>query len=182
MNRKYTKGFTLAELLVTLAIISILTSVVGSNFFHILKNTHRVTVLNTMIGTMQLARSQAITQNRRVTMCASDDGLTCGNDWSNGWLIFVDTSRDGQVNGAEITIRTVNDISHLSITPGNITNRFMYRPNGRIMVNNNIRRTTGQFTICDVRGSNYAKAIVIDSSGRPRASKLNLDRSPIICL
>lgn len=181
MIMTHNKGFTLAELLVTLAIFSILTSMAGVSFGHILQNSRRVSLSNIMIGSIQLARSEAIAQNRRVTICASDDSQTCSNDWSNGWIIFVDTSRDNQVNGAEIIIRSFKNTARINIISTNITNNFIYRPNGRIMINNNIRSLSGQFVVCDARGSNYARTIIIESSGRPRVSKYNFDRSNIVC-
>jgi len=180
MNIKQ-NGFTLAELLVTLAVFSILVTVGVPSFNQTLLNNRQVSSLNILVGSMQLARSEAIVQNRRVTLCGSDDGQTCGNSWSNGWVVFVDGDGDGQVNGTEVVLRSVNDISRLGITPGGIANNLMYRPNGRMMVNNNIRANTGQFTVCDIRGAEYARTIVVDSSGRPRASKYNIDGTAPVC-
>ena len=181
MNMKRNHGFTLAELMVTLAVFSILVTVGVPSFNQTLLNNRQVSSLNILVGSMQLARSEAIARNRRVTVCASSDGATCGADWSNGWVLFVDGNADGQVNGAEVVLRSVNDIVNLNIAPAGIANNFMYRPNGRMMANNNIRTNTGQFTVCDIRGSEHARSIVVDASGRPRASKYNLDGSAPVC-
>ena len=54
----------------------------------------------------------------------------------------------------------------------------MYRPNGRVM-NASVNANLGDFTICDNRGSDYAKVLVIDLSGRPRSSdKLTNGNAP----
>ena len=181
MNMKRNHGFTLAELLVTLAVFSILVTVGVPSFNRTLLNNRQVSSLNILVGSMQLARSEAIVRNRRVTVCGSSDGQTCGNSWSGGWVVFVDSDADGQVNGAEVVLRSVNDITRLGITPGGIANSFLYRPNGRMMTNNNIRSNTGQFTVCDSRGAEHARTILVDSSGRPRASKYNIDGSAPSC-
>lgn len=180
MNIKQ-NGFTLAELLVTLAVFSILVTVGVPSFNQTLLNNRQVSSLNILVGSMQLARSEAIVQNRRVSLCGSDDGQTCGISWSNGWVVFVDGNGDGQVNGTEVVLRSVNDVSNLGITPGGIGNNLMYRPNGRMMANNNVRANTGQFTVCDIRGAENARTIVVDTSGRPRASKYNIDGTAPVC-
>ncbi len=181
MNMQHNHGFTLAELMVTLAVFSILVTSGLPSFNQTLLNNRQVSSLNMLVGSMQLARSEAIVRNRRVTICASTDGLTCGLSWNNGWVVFVDTSGDGQVNGAEVVLRSINDISRLAIASGGIATNLMYRPNGRMMTNNNIRSNTGQFTVCDIRGAEHARTIVVDSSGRPRASKYNIDGSAPTC-
>jgi Tfp pilus assembly protein FimT len=36
---------------------------------------------------MHLARSEAVTRNARVAVCASDDGERCGDEpWERGWI------------------------------------------------------------------------------------------------
>ncbi len=178
---KRNNGFTLAELLVTLAVFSILVTVGVPSFNQTLMNNRQVSSLNILVGSMQLARSEAIARNTRVTLCASADGATCGNAWSNGWVVFVDRDADGQVGAADTLLRSVNDIENLGIAAGGITTSLMYRPNGRMMTNNNIRANTGQFTVCDIRGAEHARTVVVDSSGRPRASKFNIDGSAPVC-
>ncbi len=181
MNMKHNQGFTLAELMVTLAVFSVLVTVGVPSFNQTLLNNRQVSSLNILVGSMQLARSEAIVRNRRVTLCGSGDGQTCGNTWSNGWIVFVDASGDGQVNGGEVIIRSVNDVSRLGISSDGIATSLRYRPNGRMMTDNNIHSNTGQFTVCDIRGAEHARTIVVDSSGRPRASKYNIDGSAPAC-
>ena len=164
MNMKRNHGFTLAELLVALAVFSIMVTVGVPSFNQTLLNNRQVSSL----------------RNRRVTVCGSDDGQTCGNGWSNGWVVFVDNNADGQVNGLEVVLRSVNDLPSLGITPSGITNSLRYRPNGRMMTDN-IRANTGQFTVCDIRGAEHARTIVVDASGRPRASRYNIDGSAPVC-
>ena len=180
MNMKRNHGFTLAELLVALAVFSIMVTVGVPSFNQTLLNNRQVSSLNILIGSMQLARSEAIVRNRRVTVCGSDDGQTCGNGWSNGWVVFVDNNADGQVNGLEVVLRSVNDLPSLGITPSGITNSLRYRPNGRMMPDH-LRAHTGQFTVCDIRGAQHARTIVVDASGRPRASRYNIDGSAPVC-
>ena len=46
-----------------------------------------------LYASLILARSEAITRNRIVAMCAmTDDGWGCQNspDWARGWIVFLD--------------------------------------------------------------------------------------------
>ena len=45
---------------------------------------------NSLHGSIQIARSEAIKANAPVTLCASADGLTCATagDWDQGWIVL----------------------------------------------------------------------------------------------
>jgi len=46
---------------------------------------------DTLITSLNYARSEAITRNQRIVMCASDDGLSCAATqvWDSGWIVMV---------------------------------------------------------------------------------------------
>jgi hypothetical protein len=56
----------------------------------------------------------------------------------------------------------------------------MYRPNGRVMTTS-ATGNSGQFTVCDTRGSDHAKVLIVDLSGRPRLSKTLANGSSPSC-
>ena len=58
---------------------------------------------------------------------------------------------------------------------------LMYRPSGRVM-NATVGVNTGEFIICDGRGTDYAKVIIIDLSGRPKVSKTTMAGTPPACV
>lgn len=86
------RGFTLIELMVTLAVLAIIVGI-AMPAFRGLMNANRLTAqANELIGAMQLARTEAIKRNARVSFCGSSDGTTCVQDsgaWSQ-WLVMVD--------------------------------------------------------------------------------------------
>jgi type IV fimbrial biogenesis protein FimT len=45
---------------------------------------------NSLHGSIQIARSEAIKANAPVTLCASSDGATCAasGDWDQGWIVI----------------------------------------------------------------------------------------------
>jgi type IV fimbrial biogenesis protein FimT len=162
-------GFTLIELLTTLGIATILVSVAIPNLQQFKKNSRQRTVTNELVAAMRVARNTAITTNSRVTVCASRDGTACHDvSWNRGWIAFVDEDSDRVLDVNEQLLRTGSGADGVSISSGQFANFFVYRPNGRVM-NATLAGNSGQFTICDDRGNDHAKAIRLDLSGRAHA-------------
>jgi type IV fimbrial biogenesis protein FimT len=70
--------------------------------------------INGLLGDMQFARSQAIKQGLTVTVCSSSNSTatnpTCniggaGNVWNTGWIVFLDSNGNQQVDPGEQVIR-----------------------------------------------------------------------------
>ena len=71
-------------------------------------NNRRTAQLNHMVGSFNLARSEAVKQGRTVTICARGDTsqgepdqncTTQGNGrWENGWVVFIDGNGDGDID------------------------------------------------------------------------------------
>ncbi|MDH4073908.1 MAG: GspH/FimT family protein, partial [Gammaproteobacteria bacterium] len=109
----------------------------------------------------------AITTNSRVTVCASASGDRCENvSWNQGWIAFTDRDADRALDNDETIIRAGGKTETVTISSGEFGNVFVYRPNGRVMAAN-VAQNSGQFSICDERGADYAKGIRVDLSGRP---------------
>ncbi len=174
-------GFTLAELLIGIAIATLLFGVAVPSFTTIVRNSNQVASANEMLATMHYARDLAITRNVRVTICPSDDGATCGAvPWQEGWLVFADTNADGQVNGPETIDRVIDEIEVPSVTTAQFGNGIVFRPNGRAMAGA-IANNTGELTFCDKRGSEHARVAIIDVSGRPRISRKLMNGADPVC-
>ena len=163
------KGFTLIELLTTLGIATILLSIAVPGMQEFKRNSRQTGGVNELISAMRIARNTAITTNSRVTVCASSNGSACeAVAWQSGWIAFVDRDADRILDADESILRAGGGVDGLTITSSQFANFCVFRPNGRVM-NSSVSQNNGQFTICDDRGADYAKAILIDFSGRPRA-------------
>lgn len=97
-RRPVRSGFTLVEVLVVMAIAAILLAVAMPNFQNIIANTRTSEAANALIGTFDLARTEAVRRGLNVTVCRSTNAEvalpTCAGvgDWADGWFVFVDNS------------------------------------------------------------------------------------------
>jgi type IV fimbrial biogenesis protein FimT len=93
-------GFNLVELLVVISLASILMGL-GVSSYRYITNSSRVSgEINSLLGDMQVARSEAIKRGQTITICPSTDGATCApaGSWNGGWIIFTDWSGNGAVD------------------------------------------------------------------------------------
>src|SRR5690606_19858473 len=85
-----TRGFSLLELMVTLAVASVLVTVGVPGFFDIVRNNRAAANANEMVSAFSIARSEAIRRGARVSICSSANQTACGGTWTDGWIVFVD--------------------------------------------------------------------------------------------
>jgi type IV fimbrial biogenesis protein FimT len=86
------RGFTLVELVVTIALVAILTTLAIPSFSEVLRQWRRDSATRELSTSLQLARSEAVKTSRRLAICPSTDGTGCAatTEWSTGWIVFVD--------------------------------------------------------------------------------------------
>jgi type IV fimbrial biogenesis protein FimT len=170
------RGFTLVEMMITIALAAILISVAVPSLNQFATNARQTGATNDFVATIHIARSMAITTNARVTICASSGGSACeAVSWDQGWIAFSDANSNQLVDGNDAIVSSGEGIEGVNIQSGEFGQALQYRPNGRIAAG------AGHFTICDRRGADHAKVIVMDLSGRPRLSSYRADGTSPNC-
>ena len=100
---KRNAGFTLMELMIAISIITILSTIAVPSFYYM--NNLRITQsqIENLQRTLSMARQMALAKNRQTIVCPSGDGSTCNNDndWSYGYMAYIDRNRDGDFNDAQ---------------------------------------------------------------------------------
>lgn len=91
--RQTRMGFSLIELMVTIAVLAILVAVALPSFTHTIRNNQFQALQDSLLSAFQFARSEAINRNSAVSICPSVNGQSCsGNaNWNNGWIIYQDS-------------------------------------------------------------------------------------------
>jgi type IV fimbrial biogenesis protein FimT len=83
------RGFTLIELMVTLALVAILMAVAVPSLTTFQRNAQLTSFSNTMLASINAARGEAMKRGRSAVVVPIN-----GTDWSSGWIVFVDVNRN----------------------------------------------------------------------------------------
>jgi type IV fimbrial biogenesis protein FimT len=175
-------GFTLIELMIAVALVAILLATAVPALDDFTNDARQTGAINDFISSIHIARNTAITTNSRVTMCASASGANCeAASWDSGWIVFADLNSNGSLDAGETIASASAAVDGLNIQSGEFPAALMYRPNGRAMTNA-LTGNSGEFTVCDFRGAEHAKVILVELSGRPRMSETKANGTSPSCI
>lgn len=128
-------GFTVLELVVTIAMIAVLVAIGIPTFDRMLTNSRLTASSNALVSSLQYARAEAVKYGDGVTICATADGIICANtnDWSIGWMVFTDADGNaGELDGSDVMLRYVSeDTAGITVIIGGLT-RIRYLADGSI--------------------------------------------------
>lgn len=134
LNMEREAGFTLLEAITVVAIVAIAASLGLPAFNDTLRRTRTATALHQLTSSLASARSTALMRRKAVSVCPSQDQLTCRTDliWEDGWIVFVDAKKTGQPGGKADILRAGGPLSRsliLRTTAGR--HRARFQPDGR---------------------------------------------------
>ncbi len=143
-------GFTIIELMLTVAILGVVLVIALPSYNNTVKNNCLTTDTNTLITSIQLARSEAIKRRQDISIVAK------GGNWATGWTVQDPTATVIQDISLSCDATTV-------IEQGGDTT-MVYNDNGFI-------DAPAEFEICDDRTGETGRQISINMVGRPSTNR-----------
>lgn len=161
-------GMTLLESLITMGIVSGLLLMAVPSMADFVMNNRMVSQANIFLGSMSLARTEAVRRGRPVSLCPSTDEASCNpGAWEQGWIVFVDEDGDGTRGAAETLLKVQQALA------GNNTLRaedavldgfIQFRSSG--FAAGAAPFTRKALNLCDRRGTERGRTITLLATGR----------------
>lgn len=177
---KNNTGFTLIELMVTVAIAGILLGIGLPSFSSALSKSRLATTANELLTALNLAKSEAIKRGVQVTVRRK--GSTA-SQWEQGWTVFVDINGNGLLDLSSTEGCTTNsdgspkedcilrDYDALSNGYTLITGNSTYQDYAAYLATGMSKFTTGDtFRLCQGSDTANSRAIAVNALGRARVS------------
>lgn len=187
-------GFTIPELMLTIAIAGVLAAIAIPSMRDFNRNARLTSAVNDLLRSTQTARSEAITRQSNVVVCASDDPLAsepaCADEGNfTGWIVFQDSNSNWMFDGddedtpaddgepiiqryapvaASVSVRADNDGIFSYSSTGFATPAGANTPSTRVV-------------FCDERGNraigndSTARALFVEPTGRARVTKNRIE-------
>jgi type IV fimbrial biogenesis protein FimT len=145
MNKS--RGFTLIELMVVVAIVAVLTTLAAPSFKAMLQSSNMRSAVNSFLADMRYARSESIRRGGGVVMCRSGNPdaavPTCGTGstvgWESGWIVFHNLNGGSTRTADEPLLRVQGPLTSINtIAETGAATVFKFTATGRL--------TTGALT------------------------------------
>ena len=164
LNRDHSGGYTLVELLVVVALISIITAASAASFSSIISSTQIRTTARKLHQGLALARTAAIYRSRLITVCPLSSNNKCSKDWSKPVSVFVDSEDARALRRPQDLIEVIPHAQpiRLQVKPSR-KRYFQFTPSGMV------HGTLGSVLLCGgEKGIDQAVYMSVNMGGRVR--------------
>lgn len=163
---KRTRGFTLIEAMVVLALLALLMGVATPSFTRMINAQQLRSASIDLATALSVARHAAITR-RQPVLVDNGDG-----DWTSGWRIFVDLNGNASLDGDEPILRVGAPVAARVRISGNtpVSRYVRYTPTGQTKLLGGAFQA-GTITLCHEDGQQQVRKLVLSASGRLRTLK-----------
>lgn len=162
-------GVTLVELLVVITLAAILMSIGVPSYKYVTNSNRMATEVNSLLGDLQYARSEAVREGQYVTVCVAQttSPAVCAASgtatWQNGWIIFSDVNHDQTVDSGDPVLRiqsafTSSDTFVANPAASNVT----FNRDGFASLSTGVTRITLNDSASDAA---YARCLDVNQAG-----------------
>ncbi len=156
------KGYTLAELIVCLAITGTTLGVALAPFKSTLERGQQAEATNLLLGALHYARGSAVLGRTMIGLCAGSENCSNSLNWQSDLLVFNDRNKNGQIDPNETLLKKIATPPGYSWRWSNFRSAsyLQYETDGTT------RALNGTFTLC--RDNQPRSQVVINLTGRVR--------------
>jgi type IV fimbrial biogenesis protein FimT len=163
------RGFSLLDLIVTIAIVGIVSRIAAPSFTHLSQSVAANHAVFSMADFLATARELAIMRDKNLTVCVFDRKRNCVNQWSNGELaLFLDNNTNSVFDANdELVYQAEWPKQGGKMQWKNWRNQktLVYQPDGSIASN-------GSLIYCPaINFPDLRRALIISKPGRVRLSQ-----------
>ncbi|WP_232802412.1 GspH/FimT family pseudopilin [Alloalcanivorax mobilis] len=151
-------GFTIIELMVTVAVAGVLLAIAVPSFRTLTANNALRSTASDLVTALHTARAQAVNLRAEVRLSAS------GGDWSDGWLIDYPA-------GSVETDQSFTAAGGVAVSEDSGLDELIFAPSG--MIDN-----AALFIVCDGRSGETGRRIRLGRFGRIENDFFECDQGP----
>jgi len=149
-------GFSLLELLVSLALLALLATLAAPSFLALRANAAAGAAANQLLLALYRARSTALTRGVATDLCLADAAGAClSQGTARGYRVFLRGASNAPLEQQRLAAGLTLSATRYSLT---------YWPWPRA-------GTTVTFTLCDARAPAAARQVIVSQTGRPRVQR-----------
>lgn len=125
-------GFSVIELMTVVSVVAILAVVALPTLQSVINTNRLASASNELIATVQTLRQESLRRGRRLVLCPANGPVpdACGDDWSLGWVGFVDANGDSEFNAGEEIVRTGVARAPVLMSEDSDAQRIVFRSDG----------------------------------------------------
>lgn len=129
-------GFNLLELMIGIAVASILASIAVPSYQRLIASTRVNGKTTELLSVLLYVRSEALKRNVNVSVCPSAapaaSAPACSSGaWASGWIVFTDGSTAGSVDGTDVVLRSGQPAAGTTLAlPAKYTDWLGFSPTG----------------------------------------------------
>ena len=173
-NRQKHLGFTIIELIITVALLSVMLAIAVPGFTNFFQNNNLATTSNRFVSSIALTRNEAISRNTTVVMCninASNNACDTNGLWETGWVVWVDLDNDNVIENpndagdVEIIHREEAMPAGYTLRATTYANRITFSPTGEAA--GDLASAADTFRLCDnTQNAANSRSINFNAVGR----------------
>jgi len=152
---------------------AILLTIAFPAFQNFLRNDRQWTDANSLVMSLNAARSEAIKQDTTVSVCPTTNGTSCSAaaPWAQGWIVLSSAAGSTPV----LTVPAL--ATGTTVTEANGLTAVTFSSSGMVAAQ-------AAFTLCDARGASQARYVQVGPTGSIASSAnagVALSGAPLTC-